>query len=126
MCPDYKNLFGWLMESLETHQVHMKRDYNVKIRTREYAVGGIVYMLDTTKTNGRSKKLDPPWNGPGIIIQKLSSYLYKVKLQKMVFTTNHGRLKKCNDRKVPARLCRCQHRLQDCENVSESETADAD
>lgn len=72
----------------------MKRDNEVKLRTREYAVADIVSVLDAAKTKGRSKKLDPPWKGRGIIIQKLSSYLYKVKHQKMVFTTNRDRLKK--------------------------------
>lgn len=93
----------------------MKRDYDVMIHTREYAVGDIVYVLDTAKTKGHAKKLDLPWKGPGIIVQKLSQYLYK--LQKMVFTTNHDRLKICNDRKVPVWLRRCQHRLQVGENV---------
>lgn len=79
---------------LKTQQVHMKRDYDVKIHTREYAMGDFVYVLDSAKPKGRSKKLDPPWKGPGIVVQKVSSYLYKVRLQNSVFVTNHDRLKK--------------------------------
>lgn len=40
---------------LKTQQVHMKRDYDVKIQTREYAMGDFVYVLDSAKTKGRSK-----------------------------------------------------------------------
>lgn len=56
---------------LKTQQVHMKRDYDVKIQTREYAMGDFVYVLDSAKTKGRSKKLDPPWKGSGIVVQKV-------------------------------------------------------
>lgn len=62
---------------LKTYQVHMKRDYDVKIHTREYAIGNFVYVLDSAKTKGRSMKLDPPWKGPGIAVQKVFLYLYK-------------------------------------------------
>ena len=130
---DYEDYVSRLQESIRTahevardalkiHQVHMKRDYDVKIHTREHAVGNFIYVLESAKTNGRSKKLDPPWKGPGITVQKLSLYLYKVKLQKMVFRTNHDRLKECNDRKVPVWHCKCQHRLHYRENVLESES----
>lgn len=109
---------------LKTHQIHMKRDYAVKIHTREYAVGDLIYVLDSAKTKGRSKKLDPPWKGPGIVIQKVSSYLYKVKLRNSVFITNHDRLKKCCDRKIPDWLRQCQHRLRSGENVLQLELTD--
>lgn len=105
---------------LKTQQVHMKRDYDIKIHAREYAMGDFVYVLDSAKTKGRSKKLDPPWKGPGIVVQKVSSYLYKVRLQNSAFVTNHDRLKKCNDRKIPIWLSQCQHRLKNGENIDES------
>lgn len=67
----YELLMKWPeMVVLKTYQVHMKRDYNVKIHTREYAVGEFLYMyvLDSAKTKKRSKKLNPPWKGPGIVV----------------------------------------------------------
>jgi hypothetical protein len=73
-------------DTLKTTQNTMKRDYDVRILERQYKVGDIVYVLDTAKIKGRAKKLDPPWKGHGIIYAKLSSYVYKVKLQKTVIT----------------------------------------
>lgn len=128
MCVSRLQEFIWTAHEvarnvLRTHEVHMKRNHDMKIHTWEYAVGVIVHVLDAATFKGRSKKLDPPWKGPGIIVQKLSWYLYKVKLQEMVFTTYLDRLKKCNDRKVTAWLRRFLHRLQDGQNVLESESA---
>jgi hypothetical protein len=76
----------------------MKSNYDVKIREQEYKPGDLVYVLDTAKIKGRAKKLDPSWKGPGIVVEKLSSYVYKVTLKTMTFTTNHDRLKHCHDR----------------------------
>lgn len=67
---------------LKTSQAHAKRDYDVKLYTRAYKAGDLVYVLDTAKVKGRCKKLDSPWKGPGIIVRKISPILYKVKLQK--------------------------------------------
>lgn len=39
----------------KTHQVHMKRDYGVKIHAKEYEIGDFLYVLDSVKTKGRSK-----------------------------------------------------------------------
>ena len=104
-----------------THQGHMKSNYDVKIREQEYKPGDLVYVLDTAKIKGRAKKLDQPWKGPGIVVERLSSYVYKVKLKTMTFTTNHDRLKHCHDREIPAWLQRYQHRLRDGENILETE-----
>lgn len=66
---------------LTTHQAHMKRDYDVRNMEQEYNPGDLVYVLDTAKIKGRAKKLDLPWKGPGIVVEKLSSYVYRVKLK---------------------------------------------
>lgn len=34
----------------KTHQVHMERDYGVKIHATEYEIGDFVYVLDSVKT----------------------------------------------------------------------------
>ena len=51
------------------------------------------------------------------VLAKLYSYMYKVKLQKMIITINHDRLKLCKDRDIPSWLSRCQHRLREGENI---------
>ena len=80
----------------------MKKDYDVRILEKQYKPGDLVYVLDTAQVKGKCKKLGPPWKGPGIIIKKITPFVYKVKLQRIVFNTNHDRLKICKDRKIPA------------------------
>jgi hypothetical protein len=38
---------------------------------------------------------------PGVVIEKLTPYLYKIKLKRVIITANHDRLKLCHDREVP-------------------------
>ena len=61
---------------MKTAQETMKRDYDSKMREVEYQPGDFVYVLDTAHIKGRAKKLDPPWKGPGIIVERLSPYIY--------------------------------------------------
>jgi hypothetical protein len=43
----------------------------------------------------------PQSKGPGVVIEKLTPYLYKIKLKRVMITANHDRLKLCQDREVP-------------------------
>jgi hypothetical protein len=79
----------------------MKRDYDVKVRVRELNLGDLVYQLDTATVKGKTRKLSPSWKGPGVVIEKLTPYLYKIKLKRVIITANHDRLKLCQDREVP-------------------------
>jgi hypothetical protein len=79
----------------------MKRDYDVKVRVRELKLGDLVYPLDTATAKGKTRKLSPSWKGPGVVIEKLTPYLYKIKLKRVIITANHDRLKLCQDREVP-------------------------
>ena len=87
--------------NLKTSLKHMKKNYDLKIRLRPYAEGGIVYLLDTAVSKGQSRNLSSAWKGPAMIIKKLSSYIYRVKLHKSVFVVNHDRLILCMDRTLP-------------------------
>jgi hypothetical protein len=40
-------------------------------------------------------------NAPANVIEKLTPYLYKIKLKRVIITANHDRLKLCHDREVP-------------------------
>ena len=68
---------------------------------KTYGRGDKVYLLDTSSKKGKSQKLCPPWKGPGIIIEKLTAYLFRVQLRNKVLVVNHDRLKPCRDRKLP-------------------------
>ena len=89
-------------DNLKTAQMRMKRDYDLKILEHTYAVGDVVYVLDTAVVKGKCRKLSPPWKGPGIILEKISAGVYRVKVRNSVFTTNHDRLKLCKDREFPS------------------------
>ena len=36
-----------------------------------------------------------------MVIEKVTPYLYKIKLKRVIITANHDRLKLCQDREVP-------------------------
>ena len=59
----------------------MKRDYDVKILEKQYKKGDLVYVLDTANIKGKCRKLSPPWKGPGNVLERLTPYIYKIKLQ---------------------------------------------
>ncbi|XP_071123484.1 uncharacterized protein [Mytilus edulis] len=95
-------------DKLKTSQERMKRDYDLRVLEKSYQPGDLVYVLDTAQIKGKCNKLGSPWKGPGIVISKVTGYVYKVKLQRVVFNTNHDRLKPCGDRKIPAWLETCR------------------
>ena len=63
-------------ETLKQSQKRMKRDYDVKVRVKELKLGDLVYQLDTATVKGKTRKLSPSWKGPGVVIEKLTPYLY--------------------------------------------------
>jgi RNA:NAD 2'-phosphotransferase (TPT1/KptA family) len=88
-------------ENLKTSHQTMKKYYDLRVRENQYSVGDMVYRLDTATIKGKSRKLSPVWKGPGVIIDKLTPYLYRVQEKKMIITANHDRLKLFQDREVP-------------------------
>ncbi|XP_071494072.1 uncharacterized protein [Diadema antillarum] len=79
----------------------MKRDYDLRVFSREYQGGDRVYVLDTATVKGQRRKLSPSWKGPGVVIERLTPYLYRVKMGNKMFVTNHDGLKECRDRDIP-------------------------
>ena len=88
-------------EKLKTSLKRMKKHYDLKVLERNYEVGDPVYLLDTASVKGKCRKLLAPWKGPGVIVRKMSSYIFQVKLKNSVFVVNHDRLKPCNDTNLP-------------------------
>jgi hypothetical protein len=91
-------------QNLNTSLKRMKRSYDLRILARIYDKGDPVYVLDTATVKGKCKKLSHLWKGPGVIVKKISAFIYKVKVKNAVFVTNHDRLKPCRDRKLPVWL----------------------
>ena len=75
-----------------------------------YAVGDLVYHLDTATLKGKSRKLHAYWKGPGVIVECLSPSLYRVQLEKCIVTALHDRLKKYLDRDPPRWVVRLRDR----------------
>ncbi|MES9880179.1 MAG: RNase H-like domain-containing protein [Sedimenticola sp.] len=106
--------------TLKTSLRRMKRNYDLRILQRTYEEGDVVHLLDTAVVKGKSKKLSPPWKGPGIIVKKISACIYRVKLKNSVFTTNHDRLKPCRDRVLPVWIRKWKERDRE-EDVGEAD-----
>ena len=51
----------------------------MKVYARPYEEGYPVDILNTVTVKRKCRKLSHSWRGPGIVIKKLSSYLYRVK-----------------------------------------------
>ncbi|XP_033730614.1 uncharacterized protein LOC117320029 [Pecten maximus] len=109
VAPYIHRLVGALQEAhhiarqkLKETQRRMKRNYDLRVLKRSYQKGDIVYILDSGATKGRCKKLCPPWKGPGIIVEKITPYLFRVQLNNKVLVLNHDKLKPCRDRQMPA------------------------
>ena len=80
----------------------MKRRYDLReILRRLFKKEEIVYLLDTAVLKGKCRKLCRPWKGPPIIVQKISSSLFRVQLRKSMFVVNHDRIKLCKDHALP-------------------------
>ena len=89
-------------QTLKTSLKRMKRNYDLRgILRRPFKKGEIVYLLDTAVLKGKCRKLCRPWKGPAIIVQKISSSLFRVQLRKSMFVVNHDRMKLCKDRALP-------------------------
>ncbi|CAC5370173.1 unnamed protein product [Mytilus coruscus] len=63
--------------NLKTAQLRSKRAYDLRVVAHQYNKGGVVYKLDTVSVSGMYKKLSPMWRGPGVILERISPYLYK-------------------------------------------------
>jgi hypothetical protein len=100
-------------QKLKSSQSYMKRDYDVRLHKTAYKPGYLVYILDMAQLKGQNKKLDSPWKGPGIVLEKITAYVYKVKLEKRITVINHDRLKKCCDREPPNWVKKIQKEIRD-------------
>jgi ribosomal protein L21E len=112
-------------DKLKTSQALYKRDYDVKTFTKSYSVGDPVYILDTATPKGKCAKLRPKWKGPGLVVRKITGYLYKVKLRKKIETINHDRMKPCNDRDLPVWLSTERKKILEGEIVGNSAKTDS-
>ena len=78
-----------------------KRDHDLRALFHQYQPGDLVYVRDTTRTKGRSPKLQPLWTGPALVLKKIGEVLYQVKGRKRTRTLHHDCLKPCHADQLP-------------------------
>ena len=99
----------------------MKRAYDVKLWTRQYDPGYAVYILDSATAKGKCRKLGLPWKGPGVVEQRITPYLYRVKMMGRSFTVSHDRMKACKDSILPAWIKRFTRQLTETQSQKDPE-----
>ena len=98
-------------EKLESYQKRQQKDYDLKLKVNSYETGDLVYVLDTAKKVGLSPKLQKVWKGPMLVVEVISSILFRVANRKKTFVLHHDRLKPCEDREIPLWLRRERNAL---------------
>ena len=83
-------------ENLRESQRRNKRDYDTKVHMRRYSRGDLVYVTNMKTRKGYSKKLDPIWQGPWIVLRKVgdNEVLYEIENRKRRIIIHHDRLKR--------------------------------
>jgi hypothetical protein len=114
-------------ENLRESVTLNKRDYDVRIRQSRYEVGDLVYVLNNQPKPGISRKLQPIYKGPLLVVNILSDVLIKVKDRRREFIVHHDRLLTCNDRFIPLWMRRLRQEVMSLDETiayDEAERAD--
>ena len=88
-------------ENLKSSVTLNKRDYDLRKFQCCYEVGDFVYVLDPSYQPGLSKKLQPIFKGPYLVVKVLNALLYKLRGRKNEIVVHHNRLQACEDRFIP-------------------------
>ena len=108
-------------DHLKVAQDRQKKTYDLKLCSRSYEVGDIVYKLESACKPGQSRKLNKVWSGPYLVIKALSPVLFKIKGRRKEWVTHHDRLKPCKDRSIPFWMRRMRHSLLNLESSDTGE-----
>ena len=98
-------------DKLGSTQKVMKHTYDLRVFERSYEKGQLVYILDSS--SGKGKNVRCLWKGPGVVLEKITPYLYRVREGNKETTINHDRLKVCLDRDLPKWILRWQAKYAD-------------
>ena len=75
-------------ENLRRAAERQKRDYDTRAGEKKYCPGDLVY-----KRHAISKKLETPWVGPYVVIQRLSDCVYKITDKRKASVLHHDQIK---------------------------------
>ncbi len=101
--------------NLQEHCNRQKKDYDVSKSFNKYNVGDLVYVRNNIRTKGLSPKLQPNWQGPCIIMRKISDLIFEVRSRQNGRTKilHHDRLKPCVSDDIPRWMSNLQNKIQD-------------
>ena len=93
-------------QALKMAQCRQKRLYDLRLNEKHFSEGDLVFVRDSTRTKGKSPKLQPSWKGPYVVMKRLGPVLYEVHDHKVSKVLHHDRLKPCLMQDVPYWLSR--------------------
>ena len=104
-------------KNLQAVQKRQKRTYDLKMVENSFEVGDLVLKLKAAGKVGQSRKLNPGWEGPFLVIEVISPVLYKIQSRKKEGIVHHDMLKLCQDQIIPLWMRRRRHRLLDLDET---------
>jgi transposase InsO family protein len=104
-------------ENLQESVTLNKRDYDLRARYTRYGAGDMVYLLNNQTTPGISRKLQPIYKGPFLVVKVISDVLYRLKDRRREFVVHHDRLILCQDRFIPLWLRRLRHQFMNLDET---------
>ena len=111
MNEELRRCYQLARDSLGEQQVRQKKQRDPKVHLSKFETGDVVFLVNSATKIGVSKKLQPCWQGPFLIIKVVSPILFEIASRKKNWVVHHDRLKKCTDRSMPLWLRRRRHNL---------------
>ena len=112
--------------SLQSAVAINKRDYDLKMYQRSYERGDLVYLTNPQIKTGVSKKLQSIYCGPYLVVEVLSSVLYRIRDRRGDKVVHHDRLRICNDRHIPLWMRKMRHQFLQLDETIAYDIAESD
>ena len=80
-------------ENLREEKTKAKDYYDKKTKETTHKVGDKILLHDETLRRGRSKKLESPWIGPYVILEKHDNVNYTIKMGRRKLRVHVNRIK---------------------------------
>ena len=106
---DFQKAYEAARTTLKTKIKRMKKDYDLRAHVHSFKKGDAVLILNTVVKKGQSAKLKPVWQGPCVIDEVKTPYLYKVWINNRTpKVINHDSMKRFDGTDLPGWVTRRQ------------------
>lgn len=105
-----RNVHSLARDYIGSSQIYQKKHFDYNTHYTSFEEGDVVYKLCKASKVGQSRKLQPAWQGPLLVVKVLSPVLYKVHGRKKTQVLHHDLLKICGDGEIPLWLRRLRNR----------------